>query len=65
VEHLLTVEEVAERTGLSVHTLNQWRSQKQHFQYVKLGRRVFYIDTDVEDYIHRCRVNVPPDRRRR
>ena len=63
--NLLTVEEVAQRTGLSVHTLNQWRSQKRHFQYVKLGRRVFYIATDVEEYIERCRVNVPPERRRR
>ncbi len=62
---LLTVKEVAERTGLSVHTLNQWRSQKRHFLYVKLGRRVFYINADVEDYIQRCRVHVPPDRRRR
>ena len=63
MDHLLTVVEVAERTGLSVHTLNQWRSQKRHFEYVKLGRRVFYIDTDVDDYIQRCRVHVPPDRR--
>ena len=63
MDHLLKVEEVAERTGLSVHTLNQWRSQRRHFEYVKLGRRVFYIDTDVDDYIQRCRVHVPPDRR--
>ena len=62
---LLTVEDVAKRTGLSVDTLNQWRSQKRHFAYVKIGRRVFYLATDVEEYIGKCRVSVPPDRRRK
>ena len=65
MNRLLTVEQVAERTGLSVHTLNQWRSRKLHFTYVKIGRRVFYIAADVEGYIQRCRVCVPPDRRRK
>jgi len=63
MERLLTVEEVAQRTGLSVHTLNQWRSQKRHFVYVKLGRRIFYVARDVEAFIEKCRVVVPPDRR--
>lgn len=62
---LLTVQEVAALTGLSVETLNQWRSQGLHVPYVKLGKAVRYLRKDVEIYILRCRVNVPPDRRRK
>jgi excisionase family DNA binding protein len=62
---LLTVQEVADLTGLSVETLNQWRSQGLHVPYVKLGKAVRYLRKDVELYILRCRVQVPPDRRRK
>jgi len=59
---LLTVQQVAELTGLSVETLNQWRSQGQHLPYVKLGKAVRYLRKDVELYILGCRVDVS-DRR--
>jgi excisionase family DNA binding protein len=59
MEHLLTVEEVAEHTGLSVHTLNQWRSQGLHIPYVKLGKAVRYLRKDVELYITTHR-KLPP-----
>ncbi len=62
---LLTVAEVSGLTGMSVNTLNQWRSQGLHIPYVKLGKAVRYLRKDVEHYILRCRVEVPPDRRRR
>jgi excisionase family DNA binding protein len=62
---LLTVQEVADLIGLSVETLNQWRSQGLHMPYVKLGKAVRYLRKDVELYILRCRVDVPPDRRRK
>jgi excisionase family DNA binding protein len=62
---LLTVHEAADLTGLSVETLNQWRSQRRHIPYVKLGKAVRYLRKDVELYILRCRVEVPPDRRRK
>jgi excisionase family DNA binding protein len=62
---LLTVSEVSKLTGMSVNTLNQWRSQGLHIPYVKLGKAVRYLRKDVELYILRCRVEVPPDRRRR
>ena len=62
---LLTVTEVSGLTGMSVNTLNQWRSQGLHIPYVKLGKAVRYLRKDVERYILRCRVEVPPDRRRR
>ena len=62
---LLTVSQVAGLTRVSVNTLNQWRSQGLHIPYVKLGKAVRYLRKDVEHYILRCRVEVPPDRRHR
>ena len=62
---LLTVQEVADLTGLSVETLNQWRSQGLHMPYIKLGKAVRYLRKDVEHYILSCRVEVPPERRQR
>jgi excisionase family DNA binding protein len=62
---LLTVQEVADLTGLSVETLNQWRSQRLHMTYLKLGKAVRYLRKDVELYILSCRVEVPPNRRRK
>lgn len=62
---LLKVHEVAELTGLSVETLNQWRSQGRHIPYIKLGKAVRYLRKDVELYILRCRVEVPPNRRQK
>jgi len=62
---LLKVHEVAELTGLSVETLNQWRSQGRHIPYIKLGKAVRYLRKDVELYILRSRVEVPPNRRRK
>lgn len=62
---LLTVRQVAGLTRVSVNTLNQWRSQGLHIPYVKLGKAVRYLRKDVEHYILRCRVEVPPDRRHR
>ena len=56
--NLLTVEQVADLTGLSVETLNQWRSQGLHIPYIKLGRGVRYLRRDVERYILECRVDV-------
>jgi excisionase family DNA binding protein len=55
---LLTVQQVAELTGLSVETLNQWRSQGLHLPYIKLGKAVRYLRNDVERYIVGCRVDV-------
>ena len=62
---LLTVAEVSGLTGMSVNTLNQWRSQGLHIPYVKLGKAVRYLRKDVELYILGCRVEVPPNRRRK
>ena len=59
---LLTVQQVAELIGLSVDTLNQWRSQGLHLPYIKLGKAVRYLRRDVERYILGCRVDVSQGR---
>ncbi len=63
---LLTPEEVAEITGLSIDTLAQWRSQRRGIPYLKIGRAVRYDKNEVHAYLERCRVSVsdPTERRR-
>jgi len=52
LERLLSVEEVAEITGLSVETLNQWRSQRRGIPFVRLSRnRVRYRRSDLDEFI--------------
>lgn len=62
---LLTPEEVADLTGLSVGTLAQWRSQRREIPYLKIGRAVRYDATDVESYLKGCRVSVSDPQERR
>jgi len=64
---LLTAEEVANLTGLSVETLAQWRSQRRGIPYLKIGRTVRYDPADVQTYLEGCRVSVsaPPERRQK
>lgn len=50
--NLLTEKQVAEKTGLSVKTLQAWRWQGNGPQYVKFGNRsVRYLVGDVLDWI--------------
>ncbi len=64
---LLTSENVAEITGLSLDTLAQWRSQRRGIPYLKIGRAVRYDPAEVQAYLERCRVSVsdPHERRRK
>jgi excisionase family DNA binding protein len=62
---LLTPEEVAEITGLSLDTLAQWRSQRRGVPYLKIGRAVRYDPAEIQAYLERCRVSVSDPRKRR
>jgi excisionase family DNA binding protein len=55
---LLDPKEVSSLTGLSIETLAQWRSQKKHIAYLKVGRLIRYTREDIEAYLGRCRVSV-------
>jgi len=55
---LLTVQQVSELTGISVETLNQWRSQAKGPPYFKIeGKLVRYRKTDLLKYFEECRVS--------
>ncbi len=49
---LLTAEQVAEITGLSVETLAQWRSQERGPRFVKISRNcVRYRQCDLDGWV--------------
>ena len=61
LDRLLTVEEVAEITGLSVETLNQWRSQRRGIPFVRLSRnRVRYRQRDLDEFIEANTITPAP-----
>ncbi len=67
IPDLLTPEDVAEITGLSLDTLAQWRSQRRGIPYLKTGRAVRYDPAEVQAYLEPCRVSVsdPQERKRK
>jgi predicted DNA-binding transcriptional regulator AlpA len=49
---LLTAEDVAQITGLSIETLAQWRSQGRGVPYVKISRNcVRYRQVDLDGWL--------------
>ena len=52
----LTEHEVAERLGLSVATLRAWRLKRRGPRYVRFGRAVRYLTTDIERFVDACAV---------
>lgn len=57
---LLTPQEVSEILGVSIETLNIWRTTKRYpLPYVKSGRLVRYREEDVETFITNRLQNEP------
>ncbi|MDA3851243.1 MAG: helix-turn-helix domain-containing protein [Spirochaetaceae bacterium] len=56
MEKLLSKKEVAEMLGLSIYTIDKWVSLKQKLPYIRLGRRVLFQLSDVEEYLITQRV---------
>lgn len=56
---LLTPRELAARWGLSVHTLENWRSAKRGPQFIKVGRLVRYRLPAVEQFEQEGQVAAP------
>ena len=50
--HPLTESEAAARLGLKVATLRAWRQKGRGPAYVRLGRAVRYLTTDIDDFLH-------------
>lgn len=53
----LKPEEVAEELGISVQSLAQDRYRGEGIPYVKIGSRVRYLASDLEDFIEANRVD--------
>lgn len=51
MQELLTIEEVSELTRIPVNTLYHYRATGQGPKSARLGRRVVYRHSDVEDWI--------------
>jgi predicted DNA-binding transcriptional regulator AlpA len=63
---LLTAEEVAAITGLSVETLAQWRSQKRGPVFVKISRNfIRYWQDDLDDWLAERIVRTDEDKSNR
>ena len=52
----LTKKQAAERLGLSESTINAWVSMRK-LRYVKMGRRVYFREADIAQFIESCIVN--------
>ncbi len=55
--NLLNEEQAAERLGVKVKTMQQWRHFGRGPKYVKVGRLVKYQPADIEAYIKSRTVN--------
>ena len=53
----LTETEAATRLGLKVATLRAWRNQGRGPAYVRLGRAIRYLSTDLDDFLQSNRHN--------
>jgi len=47
----MTTEEAANYIGLSKKTLCMWRVQGKPIKFIKLGNRVFYRKSDLDEFI--------------
>jgi excisionase family DNA binding protein len=56
---LLTIEEAAELTKLSVKTLYTY-AEKEKIPHIKLGRRVLFAEDKLEEWVNSCSV-IPAD----
>jgi excisionase family DNA binding protein len=53
----MTEREVARRLGLSVATLRAWRVRRRGPRYVRFGRAVRYLATDIEQFVRTSAVD--------
>jgi excisionase family DNA binding protein len=53
----MTEQEVARRLGLSVATLRAWRLRRRGPRYVRFGRAVRYLASDIERFVRASAVD--------
>jgi predicted DNA-binding transcriptional regulator AlpA len=56
-DEALTESDAAARLGLKVATLRAWRHQRRGPAFVRLGRAIRYLASDLEEFLkaNRCR----------
>lgn len=57
----LTEREVAEQLGLSVATLRAWRHRGKGPRFLRLGRSVRYLPSDVDEFVRASAVDTQSD----
>ena len=57
----LTEREVADMLGLSVATLRAWRHRGKGPRFLRLGRSVRYLPSDVADFVRASAVDTKAD----
>jgi predicted DNA-binding transcriptional regulator AlpA len=58
----MTEQEVARRLSLSVATLRSWRLRRRGPRYVRFGRAVRYLASDIDRFVQSCAVEDSPVR---
>jgi excisionase family DNA binding protein len=57
----LTERQVAEQLGLSVSTLRAWRHRGKGPRFLRLGRSVRYLPSDVDEFLRASAVDTQSD----
>ena len=57
----MTEQEVARRLRLSVATLRAWRLRRRGPRYVRFGRAVRYLASDIDLFVQSCAVDDASD----
>ena len=52
---LLTEKDVQAKYGLPLGTLRAWRWKGSPIPYIKCGRRIYYLDQDIQDFLDGCK----------
>ncbi|MBI9103740.1 MAG: helix-turn-helix domain-containing protein [Spirochaetales bacterium] len=56
MEPLLTIQEAADLTRLKVKTLYTY-AEKEIIPHVRLGRRIFFREKQIDEWVTQCSVN--------
>ena len=60
VNRVVNEQEAAETLGLSVATLRSWRHRKTGPPFVRFGRAVRYIRSDLDSFVNASRIDTQP-----
>jgi len=56
MEDLLTEQKAAELLSITKGTMRQWRLRKKGPAFIKMGKAVRYLKSDIEEFIQKKRI---------